>query len=54
LRALQREPWERVAALQFSPLLHIELERLMLAYLVTLLESRLQSVDFIRRLRSRK
>ena len=52
LRALQREPWERVKALQFSALLHVELERLMLAYLVTLLESRLQSVDFIRRLRA--
>ena len=54
LRALQREPWERVKALQFSPLQHVELERLMLAYLVTLLESRLQSVDFIRRLRARE
>jgi len=51
LRALQREAWERVAELRLAGPLHAELERLMLAYLVTLLERRLQSVDFIRRLR---
>ncbi len=52
LRAFQREPWERVSALQLSGLLHAEIERVMLGYLVTLLEKRLQSVDFIRRLRA--
>ncbi len=51
LRALQREPWARVEALQLNEPLHLEIERVMLGYLVALLEKRLQSVDFIRRLR---
>jgi len=52
LRALQREPWTRVKALRLDGLLHAEIERVMLGYLVALLERRLQSADFIRRLRS--
>jgi DNA repair protein RecO (recombination protein O) len=52
LRALQREPWERVRALQLNEPLHTEIERIMLGYLIALLELRLQSVDFIRKLRS--
>ncbi|GAB4572984.1 MAG: DNA repair protein RecO [Anaerolineae bacterium] len=52
LRALQRERWSRVQALKLSDLLHAEMERIMLSYLITLLESRVQSADFIRRLRS--
>jgi DNA repair protein RecO (recombination protein O) len=51
LRALQRESWERVQALKLNEPLHLEIERVMLGYLVALLEKRLQSVDFIRRLR---
>jgi DNA repair protein RecO (recombination protein O) len=51
LRVFQREPWARVKALQLNGPLHAEIERIMLGYLVALLESRLQSVDFIRRLR---
>lgn len=51
LRVLQREPWETVRALKLNGPLHLEIERVMLGYLVTLLERRLQSVDFIRRLR---
>jgi hypothetical protein len=37
--------------LQISGTLHLELERLMLAYITYLLEQRLQSVEFLRRLR---
>jgi DNA repair protein RecO (recombination protein O) len=52
LRVMQREPWARVRGLGLSDLLHAELERIMLGYLIALLESRVQSADFIRRLRS--
>ncbi len=52
LRAFQREPWARVEALRLSEPLHLAIERVMLSYLVALLEKRLQSVDFIRRLRA--
>lgn len=52
LRVLQREPWGRVQALQLNEPLHLEIERIMLSYLVALLEKRLQSVSFIRRLRA--
>lgn len=51
LRVLQREPWTRVQALSLNEPLHLEIERVMLGYLIALLEKRLQSVDFIRRLR---
>ncbi|MFC1960804.1 DNA repair protein RecO [Chloroflexota bacterium] len=52
LRVFQREPWARVQALQLNEPLHLEIERIMLSYLIALLEKRLQSVQFIRRLRS--
>lgn len=52
LRVMQREAWARVRSLTLSDLLHAEIERLMLGYLIALLESRVQSADFIRRLRS--
>lgn len=53
LRHLQRSPYERVHHLQLSDELHRDLDRVMLAYLRYLLESRLQSVEFIRRIRQR-
>jgi DNA repair protein RecO (recombination protein O) len=52
LRVFQREPWGRIRALELPGPLHTEIERVMLAYLISLLEKRLQSVDFIRRLRA--
>mgnify|MGYP000104919663 CR=1 FL=1 len=45
------EVLERIEALKLNEPLHLEIERVMLGYLVALLEKRLQSVDFIRRLR---
>ena len=52
LRVIQRENWARVRGLTLTDLLHAEIERIMLGYLIALLESRVQSADFIRRLRS--
>lgn len=52
LRVLQRENWATIRSLDLSNLLHAEIERIMLGYLIVLLESRVQSADFIRRLRS--
>lgn len=51
LRHLQRSPYRQVADLTISEALHRDAERLMLAYLRYLLERRLQSVDFLMRLR---
>jgi DNA repair protein RecO (recombination protein O) len=51
LRHLQRSPYSHVRSLTIAPALHDETERLMLGYLTFVLERRLQSVDFIRRLR---
>jgi len=51
LRYMQTQPWEAVRVVRISPALHLELERLMLAYLTFVLEQRLQSVEFLRRLR---
>ncbi|MBN1681297.1 MAG: DNA repair protein RecO [Anaerolineae bacterium] len=51
LRYLQTRPWQAVCVLTIGTPLHRELERLMLAYITYLLEQRLQSVDFLRRLR---
>lgn len=51
LRYLQTEPWEQVAKLQLSPATRQQVERLLLGYLTFVLERRLKSVDFIRRLR---
>lgn len=52
LRHMQRSAYPHVAALQINPALHTDLERLMLGYLTFVLERRLQSVDFIRKLRA--
>lgn len=51
LRYLQTRPWDAVKVLQLGAALHLELERLMLSYLSYLLEQRLQSVEFLKRLR---
>lgn len=52
LRYMQRSPYAHVASLNIPPQLHTEVERLMLGYITFLLERRLQSVDFIRRIRT--
>lgn len=51
LRYLQTRSWDAVGALHVNAALHNELERHMLAYITYLLEQRLQSVEFLRRLR---
>ena len=51
LRHLQRSAYSRVQSLSISTTLHNDIERLMLGYLTYLLERRLQTVDFIRRIR---
>ena len=52
LRHMQRSPYQQVEALQITPQIHNEIERIMLGYITYLLERRLQSVDFIRRIRT--
>ena len=53
LRHLQRsaDAYERVNSLRISPAQHSAAERIMLGYIAHLLERKLESVDFIRRLR---
>lgn len=51
LRFFQRSDYAQVANLTISDPLHLDVERIMLGYLSYILESRVQSVDFIRRLR---
>lgn len=51
LRHMQRSAYSHVQSLSITPELHDETERLMLGYLTYLLERKLQSVDFIRRIR---
>ncbi len=51
LRHLQRQPWHAVRQLQVGGPLHQDLERMMHAYIGYLLEQRLQSVEFLRKLR---
>lgn len=51
LRYLQTRPWEAAKVLSLNGPLHLEIERLMLGYITYLLEQRLQSVEFLRRLR---
>jgi DNA repair protein RecO (recombination protein O) len=51
LRHIQRSPYEHVASLKISESLHIDIERIMLGYIRHILESRLQSVEFIRLIR---
>ena len=51
LRYMQTRPWDAITVLNISGALHLELERLLLAYVTHILEQRLQSVDFLKRLR---
>ncbi len=51
LRHLQRSPFEKVASLVVPASVHEDADRVMVGYITYLLERRLQSVDFIRRLR---
>lgn len=51
LRHLQRSPYDAVEGLRIAPSVQQEAERVMQGYLTYLLERRLQSVDFIRRIR---
>ena len=51
MRHMQRSPYQQVRALQISTALHDDLERIMLGYITHVLEQKLQSVDFVRRVR---
>ena len=51
MRHIQRSHWSKVRSLEIAPVLHEETERLLLGYITHLLERRLQSIDFIRRVR---
>jgi len=51
LRHMQRSPYHHVKSLDIPPALHDDAERILLGYITFLLERRLQSVDFIRRVR---
>jgi len=51
LRYMQTHPWDAIRSLNINGRLHLELERLTLAYLTYVLEQRLQSVEFLWRLR---
>ena len=51
LRHMQRSTYQQVADLRISEELHSDAERIMLGYIRYILESRVQSVDFIRRIR---
>jgi DNA repair protein RecO (recombination protein O) len=52
MRHMQRSPYSHVKSLNIQPALHDDLERVMLGYITFLLERKLQSVDFIRRIRT--
>lgn len=51
LRHMQRSPYSQVKSLEISIALHDDAERILLGYITFLLERRLQSVEFIRRVR---
>lgn len=51
LRHLQRSRYDEIATLTLSDALHSDLERVILGYISYVLESRLQSVAFIQRIR---
>jgi DNA repair protein RecO (recombination protein O) len=52
LRHMQRSPYSHIQSLSIAPALHDDLERIMLGYITYVLEQKLQSVAFIRRIRS--
>lgn len=51
LRHMQRSPYSHVKSLNVGPILHDDAERILLGYVTFVLERKLQSVDFIRRIR---
>ena len=51
LRHMQRSAYSHVKTLTITPTLHDDAERLLLGYITFLLERKVQSVDFIRRIR---
>jgi DNA repair protein RecO (recombination protein O) len=51
LRHMQRSPYSHVKTLKISTTLHDDLERILQGYITYILERKLQSVDFIRRVR---
>lgn len=51
MRHMQRSPYSHVKTLAISPALHDDVERILLGYITFILERKLQSVDFIRRIR---
>jgi hypothetical protein len=51
LRHMQRSPYSHVKTLNITTALHNDVERIMLGYITFILERKLQSVDFIRRIR---
>ena len=51
LRHMQRSAYSHVQPLVITPALHDDVERILLGYITFLLERKLQSVDFIRRIR---
>lgn len=53
LRHMQRSPYSHVKSLKISRTLHDDAERILLGYITHLLEHKLQSVDFIRRIRQK-
>ncbi len=52
LRHMQRSPYSHVKTLHITTALHDDAERVLLGYITFLLERKLQSVDFIRRIRT--
>lgn len=52
LRHLQRTPYKQLSALKIDTPTHQDAERILLGYIRTILERKLQSVDFIRLLES--
>jgi DNA repair protein RecO (recombination protein O) len=51
LRHMQRNPYSQLSRLNINEGLHAHAERIMLGYISYILESRVQSLDFIRRVR---
>lgn len=51
LRFLQTESWEKADKLQLTPSTRRQIETLLLGYITFILERRLKSVDFLRKLR---
>ena len=51
LRHMQRSAYSHVKTLTITPSLHEDVERVLLGYITFLLERKLQSIDFIRRIR---